>query len=59
MAKPPYTGQVIIEKGFRTREAAEQWMNELAAQHRTPWTWAETHLWELASPIGAKEVDRA
>lgn len=55
-----YTAQIIIEREFKTRAAAEQWMERLKVRFDYPNSraTAETHLWEPASPIGAKEVRR-
>lgn len=60
MAKVPnYVVQVITEKGFATKEAAQRYMweqdNQLTKDRKVDAF--ETHLWEPASPIGAKKVD--
>lgn len=55
---PPYVGQVIIERGFTTRDAAERWMEREKNRVSTLYTDVETHLWEPANPIGAKKVER-
>lgn len=59
MHQPPYVGQVIIEKGFRTAAEAEEWMAKVYEEHKDAdlfQTHVETHLWEPAHPIGGKEV---
>ena len=51
MDDKPFYGQVIVEKGFRTREEAVRWVQEqdtrltLAAEVDT----IETHIWEPGS----------
>lgn len=46
-----FAGQVIIEKKFKSREAAENWMARLKAQYEPTTDNVETHLWE---PVGSQ-----
>jgi hypothetical protein len=58
--EPNYVGQVIIERGFKTAVEAAAWMEDLEERFGYEGSSfnVETHLWEPASPIGAKEVER-
>ncbi len=58
--QPQYVGQVIIERGFATAEAARNWMNlmEYRVQRgsRSQNIHMEKHLWEPVTG-GAKKVE--
>lgn len=51
-----FAGQVIIEKKFKSREAAENWAARLKAKYEPIVDNVETHLWEpVGSQRGLKE----
>jgi hypothetical protein len=54
----PFYGQVIIEKGFNSREAAQQWMDQFQLKYRSLYTSVEAHLWEtdFAHLVNSKKL---
>ena len=56
VVEPPFVAQVIIERGFKTAAEAAAWMCDMESRYPESGKFnVETHLWEPASPIGAKE----
>lgn len=50
MSDKPYVGQVIVEKGFATKAAAENWAARVSAGSvAASADNVETHIWEPAT----------
>lgn len=53
MGSKRYGAQVIIEKEFATKEAAERWMDGLRAVHGNGDVHVETRLWVPAAEVAS------